>query len=442
MNQNLTHTPSIALAIMALIMHFLPTERAAGESASEFKVALTLAQKGDAAAQLRVGLAYESGKGVDKNLKEALSWYRKAAAQGSGAGMLQVGYQYESGLAVEKDFGIAAMWFKKAMDTDRSSMAGYNLVRLSRSGAIKETYVGIPVEGGSLTTQVDLTVPIEKALANLKANPREVETGKGYWIGYNPQMLCLGARGVDALPALVQFVRNADDAAVRGAGLLAIHLVGIDCQVSGRFGENFRSRAAREALWELMKVEGLTDQVTSLLKRDPWPADVPAIMGALRTVKGDCPATLNALWRYPLSKRIVDPAVLQNGGRGVRFTKPKTYTDRDYVRLAIDGIRKSCGEDRVSVEEGLLESIVENGTSGNSQPTEWTGTIAKLLLEVKDLDPTFSFVSRGRNVYFYEEPHGGERDMPRLCFCSAATAKKRWLEWWDQSGKDWFCVNH
>jgi hypothetical protein len=94
-------------------------------------------------------------------------------------------------------------------------------------------------------------------------------------------------------------------------------------------------------------VEGLTDEISWILKRDPWPADVPMIMAALREVEGNCPATLNALLRYPLSKRPVDPSSAPRGSRAVRFTIPKSYTDRDYARLAIDGLKDSWGEENV-----------------------------------------------------------------------------------------------
>jgi len=354
MNRQLRTLILALLVVSGFMPHALPAEPIKDEISNDLKETLKLAQKGDATAQIQLGIAYESGHGVRKDPGQALIWYRKAADQGDGRGMLQVGYAYEAGDVVEKDVGMAERWFVQALSTDCSSMAGYNLVRLSRAGLIKDKYVGIPVEGGSLTTHVDLEVPLEKALDDLAANPLTGETGKAYWIGYNPQMLCIGARGDAALPGVVQFVKNAVDPAVRHAGLLAIHLIGIECDVTGRFSESFRSRKAREALWELMKEEGLTDQVASLLKRDPWPADVPAIMGALRTVKGDCAVTLNALLRYPLSRRPVDPEAAIYAGNEVRFTIPKSYTDQDYVGIAIDSLKEQLGENKVTVEDGLL----------------------------------------------------------------------------------------
>lgn len=394
---------------------------------------LRLAENGDAAGQFHMGMAYDSGTGVEKDLAKALDWYRKAAAQGHGNAMIQLGHHYEAGSGVGKDTTMAAEWFEKARSTPEKSAADWNLVRLSRGGSIKEKYVGIPVEGGFLATLVDESVPIPKALENLAANPDVIETGKGYWIGYNPQMLSVGARGEAAIPFLLDFIKQAPDPKVRHAGLLALHLVGIECVVDGRFTEDFRNRKAREAMWELMKVEGLTDEVSGLLKRDPWPADVPAIMAALAAVKDDCPRTLNALLRYPLAKRPLD---LGSNGMGVSFTKPKQYTDRDFVRLAIEGI-KANSSIRVEVADGMLEQIPVSGSMGNPAPKKWEGTLDELLAEIKDLTPTFDYVHSGRRVYYHLETSGA--DQPVLHFLTAASAKKRWLEWWQTSGREWYC---
>ncbi len=402
-----------------------------------FEKSLRLAKEGDADAQFQVATAYDMGSSVEKDPAKALDWYQKSAAHGKGSAMIQIAHHFEAGTGVEKDIPTAKEWFLKAQaskDYNASSAAEWNLVRLSRAGLIPEKYVGIPVEGGGLVTLVDMSVPIPKALEDLAANPKEIETGKGYWIGYNPQMLSVGARGEEAIPFLLDFIKQAEDPKVRHAGLLALHLVGIECRVDGRFMEDFKNRRAREAMWELMKVEGLTDEVSGLLKRDPWPADVPAIMDALATVKGDCPWTLNALLRYPLSKRPID-----SGGSNVtiRFTKPMQYTDRDFVRLAIEGI-KEINSIKVVVEDGMLEQIPVSGSMGNPAPKKWEGTLDKLLSEIKDLSPTADFVQSGRGVYYQFDLPSGNESGSVLHFLTAASAKKRWLEWWQTSGRAWY----
>lgn len=422
----------LTVTIAAVLL--LDPDTAAGAGAT-FEESLRLAKEGDAAAQVKVGMAYDSGRGAEKDLAKALDWYRKAAAQGNGNAMLQIAYNYDAGTGVEKDIRMAVEWFQKAQSTPQRDAAGFNLVRLSRAGLIKEKYVGIPVEGGGMVTLVDESVPIPKALEDLAANPGEIETGKAYWIGYNPQMLGVGARGETAIPFLLEFIKGTKDPKVRHAGLLALHLVGIECVVEGRFLENFKNRKAREAMWELMKVEGLTDEVAGLLQRDPWPADVPAIMDALAVVKEDCPKTLNALLRYPMAKRPVD-----TGSRwmDVSFTKPKQYSDRDFVRLAIEGIKQNSSI-QVEVEDGLLEQIPVSGTMGNPAPKKWEGALDKLLAEIKGLSPPFDYTQPGRAVYYHLDDPTENGSRPVLHFYTAVTAKKRWLEWWQTSGRNWYC---
>ncbi len=428
---------SIIAAATAFAFCLSPEVFAGADAASQkeaVKKNLRLAQDGDVTAQFEMGTAYDCGTGVEKDLAKALDWYRKAAAQGNGYAMIQIAHHYEAGSGVEKNIATAAEWFEKARSTREGSGAGWDLVRLSRAGLIKEKYVGIPVEGGFLVTLVDESVAIPKTLENLAANPDGIETGKGYLIGYNPQMLSVGARGEAAIPLLLDFIKQATDPKVRHAGLLALHLVGIECVVDGGFTENFKNRKAREAMWELMKVEGLTDSVTGLLKRDPWPADVPAIMDALAAVKGDCPRTLNALLRYPLAKCPLDSG--GSNGIGVSFTIPKEYSDRDFVRLAIEGI-KATSSIRVELEDEVLEEIPDSGLMGNDAPKKWEGKLDKLLVEIKDLSPTFDYVEAGRRVYYHLET--SEENGPVLHFLTAASAKKRWLEWWQASGRAWYC---
>ncbi len=51
-------------------------------SAGLFRFQMSLAEKGNAEAQYKVGEMYELGKSVPKDMKNALTWYEKAAEQG------------------------------------------------------------------------------------------------------------------------------------------------------------------------------------------------------------------------------------------------------------------------------------------------------------------------------------------------------------------------
>ena len=74
------------------------------------------ARAGDATAQVDVGYAYETGDGVAKDLKKAVSWYRKSADQGHKIGQCNLGICYENGIGVEKNPFQAFYWYKKAAE--------------------------------------------------------------------------------------------------------------------------------------------------------------------------------------------------------------------------------------------------------------------------------------------------------------------------------------
>ena len=74
------------------------------------------AQAGDADAQYALGCRYYDGDGVRRDYKEALKWYRLAAAQGHNSGLCDVGYCYRNGHGVRRDYGKAIPYYKQAAD--------------------------------------------------------------------------------------------------------------------------------------------------------------------------------------------------------------------------------------------------------------------------------------------------------------------------------------
>ena len=54
-------------------------------------------------AQNNVGVLYDNGQGVEQDDKEAVRWYRKAAAQHDASGQNNLGGMYLSGKGVPKD---------------------------------------------------------------------------------------------------------------------------------------------------------------------------------------------------------------------------------------------------------------------------------------------------------------------------------------------------
>ena len=66
--------------------------------------------------QFEIGLRYDNGTGVEKNLKQAAKWYRRAAEQGNPKAQFNLASLYENGQGVEKNLELAMKWYKKAAE--------------------------------------------------------------------------------------------------------------------------------------------------------------------------------------------------------------------------------------------------------------------------------------------------------------------------------------
>ena len=77
-----------------------------------------LARTGNASAQNNLGLLYKYGRGVERDLKRAVEWYRRAAEQDHAVAQFNLGLMYDNGLGVTQDFEAAARWFRLAADKD------------------------------------------------------------------------------------------------------------------------------------------------------------------------------------------------------------------------------------------------------------------------------------------------------------------------------------
>jgi TPR repeat protein len=74
----------------------------------------SLAKRGDAGAQFRLGEMYKNGQGVPRNDAEALKWFRRAADQGHAGAQNSLGIVYTLGQGVPVDYVLAYMWYSIA----------------------------------------------------------------------------------------------------------------------------------------------------------------------------------------------------------------------------------------------------------------------------------------------------------------------------------------
>lgn len=73
------------------------------------------AAEGNAQNQCLLGICYENGEGVKKDLIKAVEWYQKSAAQGEARAQFHLGKCYLLGDGVKKDLTKAIKWYQKAL---------------------------------------------------------------------------------------------------------------------------------------------------------------------------------------------------------------------------------------------------------------------------------------------------------------------------------------
>ncbi|MBC8001374.1 MAG: sel1 repeat family protein, partial [Opitutaceae bacterium] len=70
----------------------------------EFLAYKAQAENGEAKAQSNLGVCYAKGEGVEKDYREAVKWFRKAADQNFALAQFNLATCYETGQGVGKDY--------------------------------------------------------------------------------------------------------------------------------------------------------------------------------------------------------------------------------------------------------------------------------------------------------------------------------------------------
>ncbi len=90
---------------------------------------LKQANQNNPQAQFQVAMAYQSGSGTDKNLKEALYWLQQAAGNEHPEAIMQLAQNYLTGTGTEKDTIQAVYWLSK-IAIEGNATAQYQLGEL------------------------------------------------------------------------------------------------------------------------------------------------------------------------------------------------------------------------------------------------------------------------------------------------------------------------
>lgn len=107
------------------------------DKATNLDVWLPRAERGNAEAQYKVGVMYDTGRGAPQDFAVAASWYRKAAEQGDAIAQVKLAFMYVRGRGVPQDYAAAVPWYRKAANQG-------NVTAQSVLGYIYEMGEGVP----------------------------------------------------------------------------------------------------------------------------------------------------------------------------------------------------------------------------------------------------------------------------------------------------------
>ncbi len=94
-----------------------------------------LANKGDARAELVIGLKYLSGDGVPADNAQAARWLERAAQRGNAVGQNHLGALYQNGRGITRDIAQAKHWYEAAAaQGDRHAMSNLAMLYAGASG--------------------------------------------------------------------------------------------------------------------------------------------------------------------------------------------------------------------------------------------------------------------------------------------------------------------
>jgi TPR repeat protein len=92
-----------------------------------------VAKQGDVVSEYDLGLCFENGTGVDKDLQQAAVWYQKAADQSYVDAENNLGNMYEDGRGVDRDYERAVAFYRKAAASGNAASEN-NLGRMYYNG--------------------------------------------------------------------------------------------------------------------------------------------------------------------------------------------------------------------------------------------------------------------------------------------------------------------
>jgi uncharacterized protein len=108
--------PVLTLIVLALLQSTTAPARGPSSAGQETAILKRQAEAGDVKAQVRLGLVYASGDGVEADGPEAVKWFRMAADRGDASGEYYLGEMYGTGRGIPVDYAESLKWLRRAAD--------------------------------------------------------------------------------------------------------------------------------------------------------------------------------------------------------------------------------------------------------------------------------------------------------------------------------------
>jgi TPR repeat protein/AcrR family transcriptional regulator len=163
-----SHGVSVAQSKIAPAHIPVRTAAMAGAAHAPLDRLTALANKGDARAELVVGLKYLSGDGVTANDAQAAHWLDRSAQHGNAVAQNHLGALYQSGRGVVRDTAQAKHWYEMAAaQGDRHAMSNLAVLYAGATGADKDfaaaaTWFQRSASLGYVDAQFNLAVLFER----------------------------------------------------------------------------------------------------------------------------------------------------------------------------------------------------------------------------------------------------------------------------------------
>lgn len=172
--------------------------------------ARVMAANGHPKAQTVLGMLYQNGLGVEKDIKVALYWLEKAAAQGLREAESYLGHLYLEGKFVEKDWDKAEHWLlKAAKQGQREAQVHLGLMYLDDTWAKKDIrHAEVWLREAALQDSEEARQALEKIPGVKTFEKRSKESQKAYsdglynikdsWAGYGEIVKSVSAASAGA----------------------------------------------------------------------------------------------------------------------------------------------------------------------------------------------------------------------------------------------------